>query len=87
MPSPDNVYGYALVNRPEIKSAETYLEASELGISIAKGSLSPNLYLSGTWGTGYSGANKIGENPSSLYPEIGITETGILFILFMKLQL
>ncbi len=74
LPNPESVYNYALISRPEIKGAETRLEASEKGISIAKGGMSPNLYLSGSWGSGYSGANKVGEDETTTYPIIGYTE-------------
>jgi len=77
LPGPEAVYNYALINRPEIKGAEVRLDAAEKGISIARGTLSPNLSISGTWGTGYSGANTIGENPTTIIPQIGITENGI----------
>ncbi len=79
LPSPENVYGYAIDNRPEIKAAEVRLAASDKGLDIARGSLSPNLSLSASWGTGYSGANKIGENPVTEltdYP-IGLTADGV----------
>ncbi len=74
LPNPEAVYEYALLNRPEIKGAEKRVQASEKGVSIAKGSLSPNIYLSGTWGTGYSGANKIGEDPYTTSQLLGYTD-------------
>ncbi|MDZ7742514.1 MAG: TolC family protein [Bacteroidota bacterium] len=78
LPSPENVYGYALDNRPEIKAAETRLQASGKGLDIARGSLSPNLSLSASWGTGYSGANKIGEDPYIETIPIGYTANDVL---------
>lgn len=74
LPDPQAVYNYALLNRPEIRGAEKRVEASEKGVSIARGSLSPNIYMSGSWGTGYSGANKIGENPTSMTQLLGYTD-------------
>jgi len=53
-----NVYDIALVQRPEIKSAEIRVESAEKGISIARGYLSPTLSFNGTWATGYSGASQ-----------------------------
>ena len=78
LPSPDNVYGYAVINRPEIKAAEARLDASERGLSIARGSPSPSLSLSASWGSGYSGANKIGENPYMETIPIGYTANDVL---------
>lgn len=77
LPNPESVFGYAVLNRPEIKSAETIVQATEKGVSIAKGFMSPNIYLSGSWGTGYSGANKIGVDPITFKPEIGITANDV----------
>jgi outer membrane protein len=73
MPDPSVILGYAVLNRPEIKAAETRVDASHRGLSIAKGSRSPNLYFTASWGTGYSGANKVGVDPSYSYPVIGHT--------------
>jgi outer membrane protein len=73
--TPEQIFGVASSNRPEIKSAETKLESSEKSLSIAKGSYYPSLSLSGSLGSGYSGANKIGENLMLEDPiEIGYTE-------------
>jgi outer membrane protein len=54
--TPQDVYSTALVNRPEIKSAEYRVQSAEKGVSIARGYLSPTLSFNGTWATGYSGA-------------------------------
>ncbi|RLD51227.1 MAG: hypothetical protein DRJ05_18660, partial [Bacteroidetes bacterium] len=53
----------ALDLRPEIKSAAVKVESSERDLSIARGLLYPRLSLSGSWGSGYSGANQIGKDP------------------------
>ncbi|MBN3034555.1 MAG: TolC family protein [Bacteroidales bacterium] len=71
---PEEVFGYAVMNRPEIKSAELRVESYDKGLSIAKGSLSPRLSLSGSYGTGFSGANQVGIDPVTFTPVIGITE-------------
>ncbi|NVO02597.1 MAG: TolC family protein [Bacteroidetes bacterium] len=52
------IYSNALSTLPEIKSAEIKLKSSEIGLSLARGSLYPNLSLRGSIGTGYSGASK-----------------------------
>ena len=54
----ESVYQIALANQPEIKSAEIKLQSAQKGISIARGSLSPNLSFGGSYGTGYSGASR-----------------------------
>jgi len=52
------IYQNALSNRPEIKSAELKLKSSEKRISIAKGALSPQLTMGGSYGSGYSGLSR-----------------------------
>ena len=50
----DKVYEYAVINRPEIKSAEYRLESAERALSIAKGTRSPVISLRGGWNTTWS---------------------------------
>ena len=57
--TPDQVYTYAREHRPEIKAAEVRLQSSERQLARAKGYYYPSLSLSGSWGTGYSGASKM----------------------------
>ncbi len=61
--TPDKIYTTAIDLRPEIKSAELNVESSERDLDIARGSLYPRLSLSGSWGSGYSGANQVGKDP------------------------
>ena len=63
MYTPDKLYTTAVEMRPEIKSAEMGVEASEMDLKIARGAYYPRLSLSGSLGSGYSGANQIGNNP------------------------
>lgn len=56
---PDQIYGFALETQPSIKSAESRMKSSEIGLTMAKGGQSPSLQLQGSLGTGFSGANKI----------------------------
>jgi outer membrane protein len=67
------IYQNALNGRPEIKSVELKLKSAQKGIAIAKGALSPQLTLGGSYGSGYSGLSKrlIGE------PTYGIAPTGL----------
>lgn len=50
----DEIYDLAAQMRPEIKSSELKLTASEYALKIAKGARSPNISLSHTFGTRYS---------------------------------
>jgi outer membrane protein len=56
---PEQIYSFALENQPSIKSAEAKLRSSEVGVDLAKSSYYPTLTLSGSLGTGYSGAAQI----------------------------
>jgi len=62
--SPEQIYGFALETQPSIKSAESRLKSSEIGLSMAQGGQSPTLTLQGSLGTGFSGANKIYDSAS-----------------------
>ncbi len=57
--NPNVVYQYALENRPEIKSADMRVQSAHKDLSISKGGVSPNLSISASLGSGYSGANSI----------------------------
>jgi len=50
----DEIFSLAAQTRPEIKSSELKLTASEYDLKIAKGSRSPSFSLSHTFGTRYS---------------------------------
>ncbi|MEZ5198114.1 MAG: TolC family protein [Bacteroidales bacterium] len=69
--TPDKIYSVAVTDRPEIKSAEMKVESSEKSLSIAKGAYYPRLSLSGSLGSGYSGANVVGTNPIYEEQEFG----------------
>lgn len=72
--TPEQIFGVAVGKRPEIKSAESKLASSEKTLDIAKGSLYPSLSLTGSIGTGFSGANQIGENAIMDTVTIGYVE-------------
>jgi len=57
--NPDQIFTYAQEKMPEIKAAEFRLQGSERQLARAKGSYYPSLALSGSWGTGYSGASQV----------------------------
>jgi outer membrane protein len=50
----DEIYNLAVKTRPEIKSSELKLTASQYDLKIARGARSPNISLSHTFGTRYS---------------------------------
>jgi len=72
----DQVYNYAVLNRPEVKLAELNVDIAQKDIAIARGQQSPVISVGGSWGSGYSGLNQIGENPFTETRQIGFTESG-----------
>lgn len=54
----NQVFLEAEKNLPQIKSAEFSLKSAEAGLLLARGSLSPRLTVSGSFGSGYSDARK-----------------------------
>lgn len=55
--SPDQIFALAVDRQPSVKAAEMRMRLAQTGLSIARGGLSPNLILTGSYGTGYSGAS------------------------------
>lgn len=53
----DEVYAYAVENRPHIKAERLRLESSENSVRIAKAALYPSISLSGGYGTGVYSAD------------------------------
>ena len=75
--TPDQMFGYAVMNRPEIKAAEMRVKSYQKSLAIARGSVSPVLSFGASWGTGYSGAaNEINRNipPDTTYFPVGYTQ-------------
>jgi outer membrane protein len=71
------IYEHALKTRPEIRAAELRVDAAQKKLAIARGVITPTLLVSGTWGTGYSGAAKeIDPNvpADTTWQVIGITQ-------------
>ena len=66
----EKVFEYAVINRPEIKSAEYRLESANKALAIARGSRSPVITLGGSWNTSWS--DQIRED--FLDPESGTME-------------
>ncbi|MBP7463929.1 MAG: TolC family protein [Bacteroidales bacterium] len=55
----ESIYQEALKNMPEIKSASMKMRSSDLQLALARGSRSPQISLSASYGTGYSNARKM----------------------------
>lgn len=70
--TPNQLYEIALAEMPEIAAADFRLKSAEAQLALARSAYSPRLTLSGSIGTGYSGANKIPEGD----PVIGIDTVG-----------
>ncbi len=56
----DSVFNYAVINMPEVKSAEYMLQSQKKALAITRGRRSPELYLSGLY---YSRYNENAINP------------------------
>lgn len=74
-PSVDQVYSEAINSLPQIKSAELQARSNEIGVYIAQGKRSPRLFLTGSYGTGYSSARMLGKYLPTV-SNIGYTESG-----------
>ena len=70
----DQIYGYAVLNRPEVRLAELNVDIARRDISIARGQQSPVISLGGSWGSGYSGLSQEGLNPYYETVPIGYVE-------------
>jgi outer membrane protein len=64
--TPDQMFAYAVMNRPEIKAAELRVKSYEKSLAITRGYISPVLSFGASWATGYSGAaNEVDPNVPS----------------------
>ncbi len=71
----DQIYSYALQNRPEVRLAELNVDIAQKDISISRGMQSPVLSMGGSWGSGYSGLNQEGLNPYYKTVPVGYVES------------
>jgi len=69
----DDIFATAIGNRPEVKSSELNLKASEYDLKIAQGGRSPRLSLNHSFSTGYSDVRKkvLGLDPTTFQPVYG----------------
>ena len=75
--SPAEVYQTAVRFQPRIRAADIRVMSAEKGVAIAQGGRSPSLRLSGSYGTGYSGASREVVSTSIGSPrEVGFTASG-----------
>ncbi|MCX6242946.1 MAG: TolC family protein [Bacteroidetes bacterium] len=71
--TPEVIFEHALKTRPEIQAAELRVQAAQKRLAIARGVITPTLSVSGSWGTGYSGAaREIDPNVSPIYTPVPI---------------
>ena len=73
--TPEIIYEHALKNRPEIRSAELRVDAAQKRLAIARGIITPTLSVSGSWGTGYSGAAR--EIDPNVPPVVSLEKIGV----------
>jgi outer membrane protein len=66
----EQIYEFALETQPAIKSAESKVKSSEIGLTMAQGMQSPSLSLQGSLGSGYSGASQIMQSYSITTPDV-----------------
>lgn len=69
----DEIFSVAVGSRPEVKSSELMLNASEYDLKIARGGRSPRLSMSSSFSTGYSDIRKklLGLDPVTTAPVYG----------------
>lgn len=68
---PGQIFQVALGTQPIIKSKELRIRSAMKGYAIARGSQSPSLQMAVTWGTGFSGAQKLFIDPYFEEVQIG----------------
>ena len=75
--TPEQIFSFAVDKRPEIKSADLRVQSAQKSLDIARGVLFPTLSFGGSWGTGYSGADKEVDRsipPDTLTLPVGYTQ-------------
>ncbi len=89
--TPEELYGIAEQNQPEIKSADLNVESAQLGLRISSGAQYPSLGLGGGFSTNYSDAFDSRPNvdgPVELQPSGAVTSSGeaVLFPQFTEFE-
>jgi len=75
--TPGQIVDAATAIMPEVKAADHRLKSSEIGLAIAKGSLSPTLSVGGSYGTGYSdGRSRLLSTSLNGYDTLAYTTSG-----------
>jgi outer membrane protein len=87
--TPEQIFNIAVEKRPEIQSADLRVQSAEKSLAIARGTLYPTISFGGSWGTGYSGADKE-VNPNhpadTITFPVGYTQTTHEIVLAKELQ-
>jgi outer membrane protein len=87
--TPEQIYNVAVEKRPEIQSADLRVQSAEKSLAIARGALYPTLSFGGSWGTGYSGADKEVDPtrpPDTLTFPIGYTQNTHEVVMAQELE-
>jgi outer membrane protein len=75
--SPEQIYQTAVNTQPGIKKAQMDYMSADKGVAVAYGSLSPQVTLQGSLGTGYSGlAKQVTSTTITGVDTIGVTSAG-----------
>lgn len=72
----DSIFQEALQVLPEMQAAQLKLEADEAALHAARGGMSPRIYLSGSYNTGYSDARTTGTYQPTVAPIGYLPSTG-----------
>ncbi len=72
---PSGIYQAAINNQPDIKAAEIRVNSANMGVMSARGTYTPRLTLSASYGTGFSGLRKevIGSPILTGFDTVGFT--------------
>ena len=66
----NEIYEYALLNQPVIKSAELNMESSQKDIALARGGYYPTLRMGTGWGTNYSNQFRKWDTESESFTDV-----------------
>ncbi len=76
---PASIYENALERLPQVAASEYRVKSAERGLAISRAQLMPRLTASGSYGSGYSGNNRIlreGATPNISFDSTGFTSGG-----------
>jgi outer membrane protein len=70
----NEIYQDALISLPQIKSSEYKLKGYEAGLAVSRGASSPRIFVSGSYGSGYSDIRKQTTGITLTEEQIGYTK-------------